>query len=92
MRICIIVVMSPIEHIRKAILGLSQAQLAAIAGVKQSTVSRWEKGELSPSIREVGRVVRASGGKVRADDFIENDQARPPSPAVNPPPPGAAAP
>lgn len=73
MRICIIAFMSAIEHIRKTVLGLSQAQLAAIAGVKQSTVSRWERGELSPSIREVGRVVRASGGKVSADDFIEED-------------------
>lgn len=75
MRICIIALMSPIEHIRKTVLGLSQAQFAEIAGVKQSTVSRWERGELSPSIREVGRVVRASDGKVTADDFIRDEMA-----------------
>lgn len=63
--------MSPIERIRKSVLGLSQAQFAAIAGVRQSTVSRWETGELSPSIREVGRIVRAAGGKVSADDFLD---------------------
>lgn len=45
--------MSTIAHIRKSVLGLSQAELAARTGVAQATVSRWEKGELFPNLREL---------------------------------------
>jgi transcriptional regulator with XRE-family HTH domain len=36
--------MIAIRHIRKNIFQLSQAEFAAIAGVVQATVSRWENG------------------------------------------------
>ena len=49
--------MSAIAHIRKSVLGLSQAELAARTGVAQATVSRWEKGELFPNLREL-RIIR----------------------------------
>lgn len=45
--------MSTIAHIRKTVLGLSQAELATKTGVAQATVSRWEKGELFPNLREL---------------------------------------
>lgn len=45
--------MSSIAHIRKAVLGMSQSELAAKTGVAQATVSRWEKGELFPNLREL---------------------------------------
>lgn len=45
--------MSGISHIRKKVLGLSQAAVAEITGVSQATVSRWESGEMSPSLREL---------------------------------------
>ena len=48
--------MSAISSIRKEILGVSQAALAEIAGVTQPTVSRWERGELSPSLEEMERI------------------------------------
>lgn len=48
--------MSSIRHIRKSVLDLSQAELAAIAGVSQGTVSKWENGELNPNRDEMARI------------------------------------
>jgi len=36
--------MTAIRHIRKTVFGVNQAEFAAIAGVAQATVSRWENG------------------------------------------------
>ncbi|GAA4108635.1 helix-turn-helix domain-containing protein [Aminobacter aganoensis] len=47
--------MSVIRHIRKTVFRLSQAEFAAIAGVTQATVSRWEKGG-SPTLEEMQRI------------------------------------
>lgn len=55
--------MSPIEHIRKEILGVSQAELARIAQTSQPTVSRWEKGELEPSRAEMQLIREAVKGR-----------------------------
>jgi DNA-binding transcriptional regulator YiaG len=38
--------MTPIENIRRNVLKLTQADMAALAGVSQATVSRWESGRL----------------------------------------------
>jgi transcriptional regulator with XRE-family HTH domain len=48
--------MNPIQHIRKNVLGVSQADLAKVAGVSQGTVSKWENGELKPDLDELGRI------------------------------------
>lgn len=56
MRLRILCVMGPIEHIRKVVLRLSQAELAAIAETTQATVSRWEAGQLEPSRVELARI------------------------------------
>jgi transcriptional regulator with XRE-family HTH domain len=40
--------MTPLLHIRKNILGLTQSELAVLCGVRQATVSRWESGESEP--------------------------------------------
>jgi DNA-binding transcriptional regulator YiaG len=48
--------MSSLRHIRKSILGLSQAEFAAIAEVSQGTVSKWENGEGGPSRDEMARI------------------------------------
>jgi len=53
MRMRINAPMTAIRHIRKHVLGISQAALAAVAGTTQATVSRWERGELSPSLDEL---------------------------------------
>ncbi|GEM_PF-2239189 len=48
--------MNAIRHIRKNVFRLRQQDFAAIAGVQQSTVSRWEKGEASPSLSEMAAI------------------------------------
>lgn len=48
--------MRPIEHVRRSVLGVTQAALAKVAGVSQATVSRWEKGDLAPSLDELQRI------------------------------------
>jgi transcriptional regulator with XRE-family HTH domain len=48
--------MTPMLHVRKTILGLSQAEMAKIAGVSQGTVSKWEAGQLEPSRDELDHI------------------------------------
>jgi transcriptional regulator with XRE-family HTH domain len=48
--------MSAMIHIRKTVLKVSQRELAAISGVTQTTVSRWEAGSLEPSRDEMLRI------------------------------------
>jgi transcriptional regulator with XRE-family HTH domain len=43
-------------HIRKSVLNVSQRAMAAIAAVSQSTVSKWEKGTLSPGRDKLARI------------------------------------
>jgi transcriptional regulator with XRE-family HTH domain len=52
--------------------GLSQAQLAARAGVPQSTVGRIESGARTPSTALVERLVRSAGLEVSAS-LLEPD-------------------
>ena len=65
--------MTPIAHIRRNILKVSQAELGELAGVKQSTVSRWEAGTLAPDVTQVERIVLASAGEVRVEDFFSDN-------------------
>lgn len=48
--------MNSMLHIRKNVLGLSQAEMSDIAQVSQGTVSKWENGELKPDIDQLGRI------------------------------------
>lgn len=66
--------MSTLEHIRKTVLGITQVEFAAIAGVTQGTVSRWENGEGSPTLAEMARVrdeARARGIDWKDDWLFE---------------------
>lgn len=45
--------MNQIVHIRKRVFDISQNEFAEIAGTTQSSVSRWERGELEPSRAEM---------------------------------------
>lgn len=47
---------TPLKHIRKQVLKVTQRRLAEIAGVSQATVSRWEDGELSPDLTEMAAI------------------------------------
>lgn len=44
--------MNTLSYIRKRVFQLTQAEFAALAGVQQSTVSRWENG-VAPSLDEM---------------------------------------
>jgi predicted transcriptional regulator len=66
--------MKPLEYIRRKVFGVSQVEMAAIAGVNQGTVSRWEAGTLKPDLEVLERI-RASaherGIKWRDSWFFE---------------------
>lgn len=51
-------IMSTIKHIRKNVFKVRQAEFAAIAGVTQATVSRWEaeKTGAAPTLDELARI------------------------------------
>lgn len=51
--------MNPIRYIRTEVFKLKQAEFAAVAGVKQSTVSRWENGG-EPSLEEMRAIRQAA--------------------------------
>jgi len=52
-----ICVMKPIAHIRTNVLKVSQDEMATIAGVNQSTVSRWENEDnFAPSGHAMRRI------------------------------------
>ena len=44
---------------RRERLGLTQAQLAAAAGLHQSQVSRFERGDRNPSIKQAAAIAQA---------------------------------
>lgn len=52
--------MNAIHHIRKHVFGVRQQEFAAIAGVPQSRVSRWENGHAEPSRDEMARIREAA--------------------------------
>lgn len=60
--------MNPMPIIRKSVLDISQAELAAIAGTTQATVSRWEKGELQPDRAQLARIREAAKSRGLAWD------------------------
>jgi len=52
--------MNPIAQIR-ALTGLSQQQLAQVAGTSQPTIAAYENGRKSPTLKTLERIARASG-------------------------------
>ena len=48
--------MRSFAHIRKAVFGVTQAEMASIVRVSQATVSRWEAGEGSPTAKDMRRI------------------------------------
>jgi DNA-binding transcriptional regulator YiaG len=65
--------MNAITHIRKNKFRMTQAEFAAVLGVHQSTVCRWEKGRLHPSVPEIQAAIRVAqerGVRLTATDFV----------------------
>lgn len=63
--------MNQMEHIRKQVFRLKQADFGAIAGVVQATVSRWESGELEPTREQMARIREAAiAEKLEWDDAL----------------------
>ncbi len=52
-------------------LGLTQAEFAQRAGVRQSYISQLESGSGNPSIRSLSRLLRKNGVTLRFEPIIE---------------------
>lgn len=63
--------MNAIKHIRKNVFDATQQEFAAIAGVQQSTVSRWERG-VALTLDEMRRIRQAAfdRGVAWSDDWF----------------------
>ncbi len=76
--------MNIIRHIRVDLLDLTQTEFAEGVGVAQSTVSRWEKSELSPSIKEAAEMRRLMEEKgIEWDDAHFFDSHIEPNPTTS---------
>lgn len=56
--------MNALKHIRKNLFKLNQQEFAKVAGVQQSTVSRWENGSGVPTLEEM-QLIRDAAGKLK---------------------------
>lgn len=52
--------MNTLKRIRVDVFDVRQPEMARIAGVSQSTVSRWEKGEFTPGIEPLRNLRKAA--------------------------------
>lgn len=50
--------------------GLSRRAMAERVHTSRQTIHRIEKGDQTPSLALVGRIINATGGELRADDFL----------------------
>lgn len=65
-----------VRRVRR-ILDVSQRGLAAILGVSQSVVARWETGRTSPRATVLQRMLRLAGLEVRLHDEATGEVVRP---------------
>jgi transcriptional regulator with XRE-family HTH domain len=56
--------------------GLSQRTLAQLAGTTQAQISRIERGEISPSVSTVARILRAMGERLELSSTPVRSNAR----------------
>jgi len=64
-----------LRHARRR-AGLSQRQLAAAAGVPQSTVGRIETGHLNPTLENLRHLLRAAGADLELSPITGADEDR----------------
>lgn len=55
--------------------GISVAQMAHRVDTVRQTIFRIERWEQSPSLVLVAKLIEATGGEVRADDFLPKTEA-----------------
>lgn len=55
--------------------GTTQEQFAVLMGVKQSTVSRWIKGQATPNIETAFKIESVTDGEVEARAFIASGRS-----------------
>jgi predicted transcriptional regulator len=70
--------MNPMQAIRLHVFRITQADMAVIAKVRQSVVSRWERGELEPRLSDLARIRAAAAARgLRWEDgwFFEAPEA-----------------
>jgi transcriptional regulator with XRE-family HTH domain len=61
--------MNAMLYIRKNVFGVTQAEMACIAGVSQGTISKWETGTVDPDREDLGRIRKeAARRKLRWQD------------------------
>ena len=58
---------------RRKALGLTQAALATVLGVRQNTVSRWEIGEMMPAGRLLELALQTLERSQDGDDVARGD-------------------
>ncbi|MBI1201470.1 MAG: helix-turn-helix domain-containing protein [Rhodopseudomonas sp.] len=69
--------MTPLLHIRRHVLKVTQKEMAAIAGVKQPTISRWERGIRQPALIHLSRIrSEAKRRRIKWNDRILFDSGR----------------
>lgn len=49
---------------------VGRTALAKAAGTTRQTIHRIERGEQSPSLEMIGKLIEATNGVLRADDFM----------------------
>ena len=52
--------MTTLRRIRREVFGLTLVEMAAIAGVAQSTISKWENGIHRPDLQAMARIRSAA--------------------------------
>ena len=63
--------MNALRHIRKNVFRMKQREFAALVGVQQSMVSRWENGLSAPTLDEMQRIrTAASLKRIRWSDRL----------------------
>jgi predicted transcriptional regulator len=48
--------MNTLRHIRQTVFGVTQVEMAGIAGVRQATISRWENDDCMPTLPALKRI------------------------------------
>lgn len=54
----------------RAAHGINQSEFARAVGVSHTTVSRWESGDVAPTLEAMRRIATATGHAVMPNDWL----------------------